>query len=338
MSQFPKLTVLIPTWNRVDRLRVTLPGLLDATRGAVAISVFDNASNDDTWAFLTETQQSDPRLEIFRQDENVGAIPNIVCGIERARTQYVCIVSDDDLVYGSYVDCVLQVLDSQPNIGAVHHNFGSKVLPGSCKFAHYESSPRAGYEAFRCAGSISGLTLNISALRSMPAWNKGISRALYPQVEWALSLALELGYAHLEGSGFRPGWPDTLLEVRRRQDRPADFGLAERVDISRGIPSRFFRARAINDLALWSRGLMLGLKEDPAPEARETHRAVTQVLQPLTPLVGVPVNSLALATLPTKVACTLDVGRRLVAGIARRVIRWSNALRMRTQSHLPNTR
>lgn len=309
-----ELTVLIPTWNRVDRLGTTLPRLLALTSADVDFLIVDNASSDDTWEFLTEAKKSDSRLTIFRQDKNVGGILNIVSGIKRTRTPYVCIVSDDDLVYGPYIDCVLQVLSERPNVGVVHHDFGSVEQRRPCSFAHYPHSPRAGYEAFRSAGSISGLTLNVAALVDSPSWTKGLSRTLYPQLEWALGLALEHGYAHLRGTGFRPGpWPEAPIEIKNRQGRPPDLGLSERVDISLGIPGPLLRARAINNLALWSRGFMQQLKEDPTTEAREAHEAITDLLQPLTPLVGLPVNSLALETLPVKAACTLDVGRRLIA-------------------------
>lgn len=282
------LTVVVPTWNRAHRLAATLPALLGQTDRDIPFIVLDNASHDDTWTTIQETARKDDRVKGVRQSSNVGPVRNIVSGLRRAESTHACVVSDDDYMIGPYVDFLADVIDEFPDVGVLHHDFGS--LPQAsvhpCYSFHAPSS-RAAFEAFRVAGSISGLALNLGAWRNEARFDSTTWR-FYPQVEWGTVLALSNGYIHLKGVGFSPGpWPGSMAHLIHEQARGPDLGLGERVEISRYIGNRHLRAKAINNLAIWARRAIQDVQAESVPPslAALVGREVARCLSPYTPMV-----------------------------------------------------
>ena len=63
MSRTPSISVVMPTYNRVEALRETLPDLL-RVRGVFEVIVVDDGSTDGTFATLDEF--NDARLRVVR--------------------------------------------------------------------------------------------------------------------------------------------------------------------------------------------------------------------------------------------------------------------------------
>jgi len=66
----PCLVAVVVTFNRLDRLKVTLARLFDQGDALSGIVVLDNGSTDGTAAWLAT--QTDPRLIFKRSQENLG--------------------------------------------------------------------------------------------------------------------------------------------------------------------------------------------------------------------------------------------------------------------------
>ena len=121
-SPTPRLTILIPTFNRADKLARLLQNIDDelarsGLAGRMDVLVSDNASTDSTPQVLATFKPAAYRLSTFRQPENVGMDRNMQFLYERATYEYIWFFSDDDILLPGSVAKVLEVLDaSSPDV------------------------------------------------------------------------------------------------------------------------------------------------------------------------------------------------------------------------------
>jgi abequosyltransferase len=102
MSMQPVLTIAIPTFNRVDCLRLLVDSLfsqLDADStltGKVQIIVSSNCSTDGTSAYLASIAR--PEFHSHTQSTNVGADNNLCDCFLMAKGRFTWFMGDDDLL------------------------------------------------------------------------------------------------------------------------------------------------------------------------------------------------------------------------------------------------
>ena len=109
------LTVAIPTYNRVDKLKNGLQNLVRQTAGKpVELLVSDNASQDGTQNFMEDFCQEHPEVTYVRNAENVGPDRNFLNCYNRASGEYVLLMGDDDLLLPGSVDTILETLAQKP--------------------------------------------------------------------------------------------------------------------------------------------------------------------------------------------------------------------------------
>lgn len=94
----PAVTILMPTYNRVDLLRRAIESILEQHFANWELVVIDDASTDGTGAFLDELAKKDGRVCPVRHKKN--NYPDISGtlneGLAMARGKYVARLDDDD--------------------------------------------------------------------------------------------------------------------------------------------------------------------------------------------------------------------------------------------------
>ena len=120
------IEILIPTYNRSGDLLKNLELLSNQlTKGAlsqrVRILISDNCSPDDTESKVNAFKEKNPRvaLKYFRQTENIGLEPNVVFVLEKATSEYIIWLGDDDYLDEGYLDYCIQKIETQPSIGCI---------------------------------------------------------------------------------------------------------------------------------------------------------------------------------------------------------------------------
>lgn len=98
----PKVSIAIPTFNRVNYLKLAIESSLAQTYSNVEVIISDNASTDKTSEILA--QYSDSRLVKIRQPTNVGMMANWNKCLEMATGKYFILLSDDDLLDPSAIE------------------------------------------------------------------------------------------------------------------------------------------------------------------------------------------------------------------------------------------
>jgi glycosyltransferase involved in cell wall biosynthesis len=109
----PKVTVCIPTYNRAHLVRESIQSVLDQTFSDFELLISDNASTDDTAAVVASF--NDPCIRYHRQPTNIGLAANHQSAVAMANTEFVAILSDDDLYKPDHLAVALAVLADYPN-------------------------------------------------------------------------------------------------------------------------------------------------------------------------------------------------------------------------------
>lgn len=111
MSPDPRLSVIVPTRNRINFLRECLDAILRG--GTVRVIVIDDASDDGTPEWLGSL--SDPRVESLSLAEHAGRAEARNRGLGQVRTPFVMFIDDDDLLIAEAADQLVDRLEHEPS-------------------------------------------------------------------------------------------------------------------------------------------------------------------------------------------------------------------------------
>jgi glycosyltransferase involved in cell wall biosynthesis len=110
-TMLPKLSICIPTYNRLSDLKTCVGFLLPqvtAEPATAEIVIVDNASTDGTADFVDDLAASHAFVRVFHNTRNLGFDGNTAKCIEHGIGEYTALLSDDDCYLS---DQVAQILD-----------------------------------------------------------------------------------------------------------------------------------------------------------------------------------------------------------------------------------
>ncbi|HVO26477.1 MAG TPA: glycosyltransferase [Candidatus Margulisiibacteriota bacterium] len=114
----PRVSVVIPAFNRAALIRETLDSVLAQTYRDFEVIVVDDGSTDDTPPILAEYER-DARLRVIRQaNQGEGAARN--AGIDAARGEYVALVDSDDVWRADKLERQVALLVDTPGLAWVY--------------------------------------------------------------------------------------------------------------------------------------------------------------------------------------------------------------------------
>ena len=112
----PLVSIVIPTYNRSELLRMSVESALAQTYPNVEIIVVDDGSTDDTAALVS--QYTDQVTYLKQDNQGVAAARN--AGFRASAGEYATFLDDDDLIMPTKIEHQVQVLASRPEVGLVH--------------------------------------------------------------------------------------------------------------------------------------------------------------------------------------------------------------------------
>ena len=115
----PKFSVVIPTYNQADYLRVALRSVLEQTCQDYEVIIVNNYSTDHTLEVIAKA--NDPRVQVinFRNNGIIGAGRNV--GIKASQGSYIAFLDSDDTWYPTKLERVAEALSADPQAGLVCH-------------------------------------------------------------------------------------------------------------------------------------------------------------------------------------------------------------------------
>lgn len=116
----PQVSVIIPTHNYGRFLREAIESVQAQAVRDLEIIVVDDGSTDETPDVLASIR--DPRLRVFRIPQGGVSVARNE-GLSRARGRFIAYLDADDRWRPTYLERQLEVLESEPGLGAVFTNF-----------------------------------------------------------------------------------------------------------------------------------------------------------------------------------------------------------------------
>lgn len=107
----PKVSILIPVYNRKDYIAECILSALDQTFADFEIIVVDNASVDGTWEICQKFAAEDQRVRIFQNDSNIGPVRNWMRCAQEAKGGLSKILFSDDCLEPNCLSKMVAKLD-----------------------------------------------------------------------------------------------------------------------------------------------------------------------------------------------------------------------------------
>lgn len=107
------VTVAVPTFNRADYLRATLQSVVEQDYQNIEILVSNNCSTDNSESVVKEF--TDPRISYYRQEKNIGMVGNWNYCLNKAKGDFILILSDDDILERQAIRVLVSKLASPSN-------------------------------------------------------------------------------------------------------------------------------------------------------------------------------------------------------------------------------
>lgn len=117
MTESPKVSVVIPLYNREKYVRSAVDSILSQTFSDFELLVIDDGSTDGSIAVVQS--YSDPRIRFVRNNTNLGVSATRDKGIQLARGEYLAFLDSDDCAYPDRLRKQTAFLDNHPDYAAV---------------------------------------------------------------------------------------------------------------------------------------------------------------------------------------------------------------------------
>lgn len=115
----PSVAICIPTYNQAQFLVKAVESALQQTY-PVQIWVSDDASTDETATLMNELCSRFEQLRYYRHKTNVGMQGNFDFVTRLPETDFIVHLDSDDLLYPSFVQSMVKLLNSYPNAAYGH--------------------------------------------------------------------------------------------------------------------------------------------------------------------------------------------------------------------------
>jgi glycosyltransferase involved in cell wall biosynthesis len=134
----PKVSILIPVFNRKQYISECIESALDQTFKDFEIIVVDNASDDGTWEICNEFAEKDSRVRAYRNERNIGPVRNWIRCVELAKGVYSKILFSDDVLEKECLQKMLPMFEDS-NVGLVYSAAYVGKNKHFCKICYIDS-------------------------------------------------------------------------------------------------------------------------------------------------------------------------------------------------------
>ncbi|GAA6621694.1 glycosyltransferase family 2 protein [Scytonema sp. NUACC26] len=113
----PKISVCIPTFNRINLLPYAIESVLKQTYQDFELIVCDDGSQDGTSNLMF--QYTDSRIKYIRHSQNIGKSNNMRSGFDAATGDYFIKFDDDDRLTPEFLSRTAAILDKDSSVDFV---------------------------------------------------------------------------------------------------------------------------------------------------------------------------------------------------------------------------
>ena len=115
MISLPSVAIVILNWNGRDFLQKFLPSVLQSEYENLSVIVADNASTDDSIAFL---QKNFPLTRLIEINENQGFAKGYNTALQQVKSDYFILLNSDVEVASDWILPIINLMESDHSIAA----------------------------------------------------------------------------------------------------------------------------------------------------------------------------------------------------------------------------
>jgi glycosyltransferase involved in cell wall biosynthesis len=127
----PQITTIICTYRRPQLLRRAIESVLNQTYQDFRISIYDNASGDETSDIVREFLRKDSRITYHCHTENIGLLENYSYAMQQVSTEFFSFLGDDDLILPNFYTVALAGFEQEPSAFFVASSYRCLSLQGN---------------------------------------------------------------------------------------------------------------------------------------------------------------------------------------------------------------
>jgi glycosyltransferase involved in cell wall biosynthesis len=120
----PKVSVIIPTYNRAYLINRAIQSVLNQTYQDFEIIIVDDGSTDNTKEVIREFQKKDKKIKYIRHEKNKGGNAARNTGIKAAKGEYIAFQDSDDEWLPEKIEKQMKAFENlPPEVGVVYTGF-----------------------------------------------------------------------------------------------------------------------------------------------------------------------------------------------------------------------
>lgn len=118
----PHVLVVVPCYNYGQYLRQCVASIVSQTGVTTDVLVIDDASTDDSATVAAELAERIPQVRLLRHERNLGHIATYNEGLSTADSDYVVLLSADDMLASGALGRATALMESNRSVGLVYGN------------------------------------------------------------------------------------------------------------------------------------------------------------------------------------------------------------------------
>lgn len=116
MSNNPKISVIMSSYNRAHYIKEAIESILNQTYQDFEFIIIDDCSKKETQDVIEQYAKNDERIIFLKNEHNMGPSNTRNRGFEIAKGEYIAIVDDDDICLPDKFKKQIEYLDKHPEI------------------------------------------------------------------------------------------------------------------------------------------------------------------------------------------------------------------------------
>ena len=255
----PKLTIIVPVYNRADRLPQTLSTIAAAQQVPLALILLDNGSSDDSWAicqrFAAEHASETFEITVLKEPQK-GASRARNNGLSNCQTEWVYFFDSDDDMSGDFCKKIVGELTEKGEQLDVLAFPVRQVVNGKMTVRAYQQNARPEVHILNSMLSTVSVVYRTEWLKAQGGWNETLTtwddwelgtRVLMagPRMKWVTESAFHRLYVHDDsqtGDSFTTTYRKTLVAMEAVKD-DAEKATLTAEERQRVMLAMYFRAR-----------------------------------------------------------------------------------------------
>jgi glycosyltransferase involved in cell wall biosynthesis len=114
--RYPLISVLITAYNRENYIAEAIKSVLASTITDFELIIVDDGSTDNTLAICRQFAQTDSRITVYVNENNLGDYPNRNRAASLARGKYLKYVDSDDIIYPYSLAIFTEFMESHSEV------------------------------------------------------------------------------------------------------------------------------------------------------------------------------------------------------------------------------